>query len=231
LCNDLASLIWLGNLGTLEFHVWHSSARRISDELDEEVLADFDKPDYLAFDLDPFVYSGKEAPGEEPAYNARAFKLCVKVACWLKEVLDALQLKSFVKTTGKTGLHVFVPIKKTLGFEESRRVCEIIGRHVVAAHPDEVTMEWSIPRRTGKIFIDHNMNGRGRTLHAAYSPRAQPGATFSMPIAWEELANIDPATFRIATAAKTLERLADPWADFLRLEQSVERAVGKVDSG
>ncbi|MDB5771189.1 MAG: ligD, partial [Burkholderia sp.] len=228
LCNDLASLIWLGNLGTLEFHVWHSSAHRLKEEVDDEVLAEFDKPDYLAFDLDPFVYSGKEEPGDEPEYNARAFKLCVKVAYWLKEVLDALQLKSFVKTTGKTGLHVFVPIKKSLGFEESKRVCEIIGRHVVAAHPEEVTMEWSIPKRTGKIFIDHNMNGRGRTLHAAYSPRAQPGATFSVPVAWEDLGDIDPAAFRIASAAKTMGRFEDPWAEFLRLEQSVERAVGKA---
>jgi bifunctional non-homologous end joining protein LigD len=225
LCNDLASLIWLGNLGTLEFHVWHSSSRAISDQIDEAALAEFDKPDYLAFDLDPFVYSGKEAPGEEPAYNARAFNLCVKVAYWVKEVLDALGLRSFVKTTGKTGLHVYVPIRKTLGFDESKRVCEIIGRHVVAAHPDEVTMEWSIPKRTGKIFIDHNMNGRGRTLLAAYSPRAQPGATFSMPVAWEELKDIDPSAFRIA---KNREGLIDPWHGFLGLEQNIEQAVGSV---
>lgn len=231
LCNDLASLVWLGNLGTLEFHVWHSSARRLGDEVDEIALEEFDRPDYLAFDLDPFVYSGKEAPGEEPAYNARAFSLCVSTAYWLKAALDALGLKSFVKTTGKTGLHVFVPIKKTLGFEESRRVCEIIGRHVVAAHPNEVTMEWSIPKRTGKIFIDHNMNGRGRTLLAAYSPRAQPGATHSMPLSWDELGDIDPATFRIANVGKSLEGRGDAWRDFLGMEQSIERAVGKVGDG
>jgi bifunctional non-homologous end joining protein LigD len=226
LCNDLASLVWLGNLGTLEFHVWHSSVRRLGAEVDEAALQEFDRPDYLAFDLDPFVYSGKEAPGEEPAYNTKAFKLCVKTAYWLKEALDALGLRSFVKTTGKTGLHVFVPIKKTLGFEESRRVCEIIGRHVVAAHPDEVTMEWSIPKRTGKIFIDHNMNGRGRTLLAAYSPRAQRGATHSMPLSWDELGDIDPAGFRIAGLG--LEGRMDAWEGFLGMEQSVERAVGRV---
>jgi DNA primase len=79
-----------------------------------------------------------------------------------KTAVIALELKSFVKTTCKTGLHVCVLVKKTLGFEEAKSVCEIIGRHVVAAHPNEVTMEWSIPKRSGMTFIDHHMNGRGR---------------------------------------------------------------------
>ncbi|MFD2274133.1 hypothetical protein ACFS07_32500 [Undibacterium arcticum] len=92
--------------------------------------------------------------------------------------------------------------RKTISFEEAKRICELIGRHVVAAHPDEVTMEWSISKRTGKIFIDHNMNGQGRTLHAAYSPRAQPGGTFSMPIRWDELPTINPANFRITAIDK-----------------------------
>jgi bifunctional non-homologous end joining protein LigD len=218
LCNNLASLVWLGNLGTIEFHVWHSSFQHHTNELNH--------PDYLAFDLDPFVYSGKEEAGGEPEYNPRAFALCKKVAFRLKEVLDALGLNSFIKTTGKTGLHVYVPIEKTITFQESKRVCELVGRHVVSSHPDEATMEWSIPRRTGKIFIDHNMNGPGRTLLAAYSPRAQPGATFSMPLAWEELDALDPVKVRITDFDKFFTERADSWAGLLDFPQSIERVLG-----
>jgi bifunctional non-homologous end joining protein LigD len=218
LCNNLASLVWLGNLGTIEFHVWHSSFQNDIEELNH--------PDYLAFDLDPFVYSGKEQAGGEPEYNPRAFALCKKVAFALKGVLDALGLDSYVKTTGKTGLHVYVPIEKTITFEESKRVCELVGRHVVSGHPNEATMEWSIPKRTGKIFIDHNMNGRGRTLLAAYSPRAQPGATFSMPLAWEELHAADPQKARITDFNNLFAERADPWAGLFDLPQSIERVLG-----
>jgi bifunctional non-homologous end joining protein LigD len=218
LCNNLASLVWLGNLGAIEFHVWHSSFRSGLDDLNH--------PDYLAFDLDPFVYSGKEEAGGEPEYNPRAFALCKKVAFRLKEALDALGLNSYIKTTGKTGLHVYVPIEKTITFEESKRVCGLVGRHVVAGHPNEATMEWSIPKRTGKIFIDHNMNGYGRTLLAAYSPRAQPGATFSMPLAWEELDAIDPAKGRITDFNKLFAERTDPWSGLLDFPQSIERVLG-----
>ncbi|MFC6523187.1 hypothetical protein ACFQAT_28905 [Undibacterium arcticum] len=147
------------------------------------------------------------------------------MALWLKEVLDALDLRSFIKTTGKTGIHVFVPIEKTISFEEAKRICELIGRHVVAAHPDEVTMEWSISKRTGKIFIDHNMNGQGRTLHAAYSPRAQPGGTFSMPIRWDELPTINPANFRITAIDKIMRGKQDAWSTIFEFPQSIERAL------
>lgn len=218
LCNNLPSLLWLGNLGTIEFHVGHSSFQHDVKEL----LC----PDYLAFDLDPFVYSGKEKQGDEPEYNPRAFDLCRQVAFWLREVLDAIGLQSFVKTTGKTGLHVFVPVEKSISFEESKRVCELVGRHLLAAHPEAVTMEWSIPKRTGKIFIDHNMNGRGRTLHAAYSPRAQAAATFSMPVSWEELEKVDPQKGRIADFTQRMKGRADPWANMLVLAQNIAKILG-----
>ncbi len=92
-----------------------------------------------------------------------------------------------MKTSGKTGLHVFVPVKRTLDFDAARHVSELVGRHLVRLHPKDITVEWSVPKRTGKIFMDYNMNVRGKTLNVAYSPRGEPGAPVSMPLKWDEL--------------------------------------------
>src|SRR5437870_12421192 len=133
-CNSLPTLLWLAQSGTLEFHVWHSRARTGSDARSKSVdyAASLESlegsvlnhPDYVVFDIDPYIYSGKEAAGAEPEFNRRAFDAGKEVAFWLKEVLDALSLRSFVKTSGKTGLHIFVPIVRTLTFEQARSVCE-----------------------------------------------------------------------------------------------------------
>ena len=86
-------------------------------------------------------------------------------------------------------------------------------------------MEWSVPKRTGKIFMDHNMNVRGKTLNVAYSPRGEPGAPVSMPLSWEELAGAHPLDFRITNAAERLEAAGDRWRDALKLKQSLESAL------
>ena len=99
-----------------------------------------------------------------------------------------MSLEPIVKTSGKTGLHVFVPIKRTIDFDAARKVSELVGRHLMRRHPEDITMEWSVPKRTGKIFMDYNMNVRGKTLNVAYSPRGAPGAPVSMPLTWDELA-------------------------------------------
>ncbi|MGB5080516.1 MAG: DNA ligase D [Burkholderiales bacterium] len=234
LCNNLATLLWLAQLGTLEFHVWHSRARPGPDcatqgadfssslaALEASVL---NYPDYVVFDIDPYIYSGKEAPGEEPELNTVAFEKGKEVAFRLRELLRTMQLEAIVKTSGKTGLHVFVPIKRTLDFDAARHVSELVGRHLARKHPKEVTVEWSVPRRTGKIFMDYNMNVRGKTLNVAYSPRGAPGAPVSMPLSWEELEKAHPLDFRITNVA---ERLAtgDRWRDALERKQSLEGAL------
>ncbi len=86
-----------------------------------------------------------------------------------------MKLEPIVKTSGKTGLHVFVPIKRTIDFDAARHVSELVGRHLMRQHPKDITMEWSVPKRTGKIFMDYNMNVRGKTLNVAYSPRGVAG--------------------------------------------------------
>ena len=182
-------------------------------------------PDYVAFDIDPYIYSGKEAPGAEPELNTVAFEKGKEVAFRLRELLQSMSLESIVKTSGKTGLHVFVPIRRTLDFDAARHVSELVGRHLMRQHPKDITMEWSVPKRTGKIFMDYNMNVRGKTLNVAYSPRGEPGAPVSMPLTWEELAGAHPLDFRITNAPQRLAQTGDRWRDALTRKQSLEKAL------
>jgi len=238
LCNNLPTLLWLAQSGTLEFHVWHSRARLGADATSkstdyassEEALeaSVLNYPDYVVFDIDPYIYSGKEAKGAEPELNTAAFEKGKEVAFWLRELLQSMAMESIVKTSGKTGLHVFVPIRRTIDFDAAREVSEKVGRHLMRAHPKDVTLEWSVPKRTGKIFMDYNMNVRGKTLNVAYSPRGAPGAPVSMPLAWEELATAHPLDFRLTNAAERLARTGDRWRDALTRKQSLETALERA---
>ena len=238
LVNNLPTLLWLGQNGTLEFHVWHSRAAAGPDAPDGSPLGgDYSSslqalersalnyPDFLVFDIDPYIYSGKEAKGEEPELNERGFATGRKVAFWLRALLQEMGLRAIVKTSGKTGLHVFVPIERTVPFDTVRRLCEIVGTHVLKAHPKEVTLEWSVGRRTGKIFIDYNMNVRGKTLAAAYSPRGSPGAPISMPLAWDELERATPGEFTLGRVIARLEKAGDRWHDWASTRQNLARIL------
>jgi bifunctional non-homologous end joining protein LigD len=238
LCNDLPTLLWLAQSGTLEFHVWHSRAKLGADtpnkktdyasslkSLETSVL---NYPDYIVFDIDPYIYSGKEAKGAEPELNNVAFEKGKEVAFRLRELLNGMSLEPIVKTSGKTGLHVFAPIKRTIDFDEARRVSELVGRHLMRLYPKDITLEWSVPKRAGKIFMDYNMNVRGKTLNVAYSPRGAAGAPVSMPLTWDELAGAHPLDFRITNAAERLNQTGDRWRDALKEKQSIERALKRA---
>jgi bifunctional non-homologous end joining protein LigD len=236
LANNLPTLLWLGQSGTLEFHVWHSRASLLPEA--HEARTDYassaaalessilNYPDYLVFDIDPYIYSGKEAAGAEPELNRRGFATGKRVAFWLRALLQEMSLQAIVKTSGKTGLHVFVPIERTVTFDEARNLCETVGRHLMREHPKEITMEWAVKKRTGKIFIDYNMNVRGKTLNVAYSPRGVLGAPVSMPLSWEELEAAEPMDFTIKDVPSRLEKTGDRWHDVLELKQSLTQAFG-----
>jgi|HubBroStandDraft_1064217.scaffolds.fasta_scaffold00036_51 bifunctional non-homologous end joining protein LigD len=236
LANNLPTLLWLGQVGTLEFHVWHSRADVAPEAagastdyasslaaLESSIL---NYPDYLVFDIDPYIYSGKEAQGAEPQLNKKGFAVGKRVAFWIRALLKEMSLEAVVKTSGKTGLHVFVPIERTVTFDEARHICETVGRHVMRAHPKDITMEWAVEKRTGRIFIDYNMNVRGKTLNVAYSPRGVPGAPVSMPLTWEELEAAEPMDFCIGNVIPRLEKNGDRWHDVLELKQSLTQAFG-----
>jgi bifunctional non-homologous end joining protein LigD len=235
MANNLPTLLWLGQVGTLEFHVWHSrarlgaDARSTSDDYSSSLEAMessvLNYPDYLVFDIDPYIYSGKEPKGAEPELNKKGFAMGKRVAFWINDLLKEMSLTARVKTSGKTGLHVFVPIDRTVTFDEARHLCEMVGRHVMAEHPRDITMEWAVVKRTGKIFIDYNMNVRGKTLNVAYSPRGVPGAPVSMPLTWEELEAAEPPQFTMRNVPDRLEKAGDRWHDVLSIKQNLARVL------
>ena len=236
LANNLPTLLWLGQVGTLEFHIWHSRASlepeaagastEYASSLEALESSILNYPDYLVFDIDPYIYSGKEAKGEEPEFNKRGFAVGKRVAFWLRALLREMSLEAIVKTSGKTGLHVFVPIQRTVTFDEARHICETVGRHLMRAHPKDITMDWAVEKRTGKIFIDYNMNVRGKTLNVAYSPRGVPGAPVSMPLTWEELEAAEPPDFTIHNVPARVAKNGDRWHDVLEIKQSLTKAFG-----
>ena len=239
LCNNLPTLVWLGHMGTLEFHAWHSRVRADGDA--SAAMADarsslralqasiVEYPDYMLFDIDPFFYAGNESRPKDPAPTAGGFASARRVALRLKAVLDGMSLVSLVKTSGKTGLHVVVPIERTLRYDAVRAVAKGIAEHLARAHRDEITLDWSVDRRTGKVFIDYNMNVRGKSMTVPYSPRGLPGAPVSMPLTWRALQKLDPDEvpgFAIATAARSR---ANPWSDLAGSAQNLERRLSATE--
>ena len=224
-CNNVETLLWLAQISNIELHTWYSrtnpepDGRGLPTSFSESVEAlessVLNYPDFMVFDLDPYLYSGTERAGGEPALHPEGYARARQAARWLKEVLDELGLRSFVKTSGKTGLHLFVPILRQFNYDIVRKLSEQICRFVLRLHPDELTMEWSVERRRGKVFLDHNQNTRGKTLATVYSPRAVPGAPVSMPVCWSDLDRVYPTEFRMASVVGRLQRDGDLWRDIL----------------
>jgi bifunctional non-homologous end joining protein LigD len=235
LCNNAATLVWLAHVGSLEFHAWHSRTAAGHDAKDaqldcqssrralEQSVLNF--PDYIVCDLDPYIYSGEEPAGGQPSFNAGAFARCKDVAFSLKELLDSMHLQSFVKTSGKTGLHILVPIKRRVTYDAARALAHELGKHLVAKHPDLVTIDQQVSRRTGKIFFDYGMNARVKTLITPYSVRGVAGAPVAMPIEWKDLEQASPMNYTMGNVPQIIGRRGDIWADILRRKQDVRRIL------
>ncbi|MDZ4230286.1 MAG: DNA ligase D, partial [Dehalococcoidales bacterium] len=226
-CNNLASLLWLGQVANIEFHSWFS---RIAAGPDiEGQSADYllDYPDFIIFDLDPYIYSGQEPSGTEPELNRAGFSQTCEVALWLKETLNDLELEAFVKTSGKTGLHIYIPITRRFNYKTVRSASEIVGRFLVQRHPREITTEWAQEKRRGKVFVDYGQNVRGKTLASVYSPRPTPDATIATPLRWEELGKVlYPTDFTLMTLPGRLEETGDLWAGILSAKQDLNKLSG-----
>jgi bifunctional non-homologous end joining protein LigD len=224
-CNDAATLVWLAQLADLELHVTHTRtvntpdapglSTRFAGSLEFIENSVLNYPDFLVTDLDPYIYSGHEARGAEPELNAEGFARACEVAVWYREMLEGIGLHPFIKTTGKTGLHLYVPIARTLEYASVRAVAETLARRILAEHPREVTIEWATAARRGKVFLDFNMNRRSASLAAPYSPRAVAWAGISTPLRWEELEHVYPTQFTLANVPDRLAQLGDLWQDIL----------------
>jgi bifunctional non-homologous end joining protein LigD len=231
ICDNLPTLLWLGQMGGLELHPWFSRVDPAPDargrgrkfsgseaDLEKSVL---NYPDFIVFDLDPYQYSGREAKGAEPELHRRAFKRTRDLALRLRDLLGRLGLEIFVKTSGRTGLHLYLPIVRKFGYDAARSIAETIGRYALQQWPREVTLEWSVERRTGKIFFDYNQNTRGKSLASILCPRRHPLGTVSMPVGWDDLERIYPTDFTLRTVPGILEEQGDPWAEILSAKQDL----------
>jgi bifunctional non-homologous end joining protein LigD len=196
--SDAASLVWVANMACIEMHPWLSRAER------------HDLPDFAVFDLDP----QEGATWEQVTYTAGLVKV----------ILDKLGLDAYAKTSGSTGIHVYVPIEPHYSYARVRGFVESVGKLIAAADPEVVTMEWDIARRGRRVFIDHNQNVGGKTIAAVYSVRPRPGAPVSTPILWEELDSVQPDELTIATIWPRLRQYGDLFAPVLRGGQGLEKA-------
>jgi bifunctional non-homologous end joining protein LigD len=204
--NDRASLLFLTGLGCIDHNPWSSR------------LTDLDHPDYFFFDLDP-------SEGTE-------FSVAVTVAQALLEELKELRLTSFLKTSGATGIHIYIPVEPMYTYEQLRTFAEIVARTVTAKHANLVTNERSVAKRpAGRVLIDVHQNAHGRPLAAPYSVRAFPKAPVSTPILPRELrTSLKPEALNIKTVFARLREKGDLWADFWKKRQTLEEAIELLSS-
>ena len=186
---DAAGLLFMANLGCVEFHPLHSRCD------------DVEHPDYLFFDLDPF----------EPY----TYEDVLQVARHIKVLLDQLGLAAFPKTSGATGMQIYMPLERgSYSYEQARAFVGACGRLIRDADPDKVTMAWRVADRAGKVFIDHNMNRSGANIASAYSLRPEPRAPVSTPLTWDEVfeGGFEPQDFRIDNVWGRFARVGDLFA-------------------
>ena len=241
ICNNKETLLWLANLGCIEIHPWYSrvvdyeACLKDSTALDEENCG-LNHPDFIVFDLDPYIYSGLEtSASQEPEYNRKAFMKTVEVAQLLKsEIFDKLNIKSYIKTSGKTGIHIFVPVSADYNYDQAKKFAEIIGRTLVSEHSDKITMDWNTSKRRGKIFFDHNQNAKGKTLASVFSARPTERATISMPLKWDVLDQILPTDFTILNVPDKISEKRDirnslsSWSNILEGRQDLAKMLETI---
>jgi len=188
---DLASLLWVVNLGCIDLNPWYARCD------------DTDRPDYLHFDLDP-------VPGASFA------KVC-ETALLVREALESLDLPPFAKTTGSRGIHVYVPIVRGPAQKEVWSFAKSLARLLEAEHPKLVTAEYRIAKRPrGRVLVDYNQNAWGRTLASVYSVRPQPRAPVSVPVDWKEVERgVRIEDFRLDNVPERVRELGDLWAPLL----------------
>jgi bifunctional non-homologous end joining protein LigD len=201
---DEAGLLALVQLGVLEIHPWGSR------------VTDLEHPDLCTFDLDP-------GPGV-------AWTAVLRAARDLRDLLGALGLESFVKTTGGKGLHVVVPFRGVPGWPELKAFSKTIAEELARRSPDRYTAKLAKSSRGGRIFIDYLRNGRGATAVAAYSTRAKPNASVAVPLAWDELTpSLRPDQYTVKNLRRRLEKLTrDPWKRFADVKQTLPRGSSRT---
>jgi bifunctional non-homologous end joining protein LigD len=202
-CQDVETLVYLANLGTIPLHVWSSRIRTLQ------------HPDWCVLDLDP-----KDAP----------FAHVIRLARAIHALCRSIELPCFVKTSGSTGLHVLLPLGGQCTWEQSRQLGELLARVIVARHPDLATIARSVAAREGRVYLDFLQNGQGKLLVAPFSVRPLPGAPVSAPLAWAAVKpGLELGAFTIKTLPRLMARMRrDPWAGLLDLRPDLQAVLERL---
>jgi bifunctional non-homologous end joining protein LigD len=203
LCQDEATLVYMANLGCIEINPWHSRVPHL------------EAPDFMVLDIDPL-----DVP----------FVEVVRTAVETREVLRRAGVEGFCKTSGATGLHIYVPLGAQYSYEQSTQFAKLVNLLVHARLPDTTSMERNPGKRRGKVYLDYLQNSRGQTLAAPYSLRPRKGATVSTPLAWSEVdGSLDPSKFTINTIGDRLERVGDLWKGVLSPGIDMALCLGRLE--
>lgn len=203
ICNNEATLIYMANLGCIEINPWHSTYDKP------------DYPDYLIMDLDPGKISFQEV---------------VRTALKIREVCTEIGIETYCKTSGATGLHVYIPLKKRYTYDEIKLFGELLATAIQQQLPDTTSTERTVSKRADKIYIDFLQNRKGQTIAAAYSVRPKPGGTVSTPLEWEEVNDqLNPKDFTIYTIFDRLEEKGDLWKGILGKGANIGKALVKLE--
>jgi bifunctional non-homologous end joining protein LigD len=203
LVNEPAALVWMVQMNCIDMNAWYSRVDKP------------ERPDYVVFDLDP-------------PESRNGFAQAIVVAHLIREALEQLELRSYVKTSGADGIHVLVPISRRYTYPETYELAERVSRALEAENPGLVTTEWLKKKRSG-VLVDHRQNGHGKTIASAYSVRPKPGAPVSTPLRWEELGKkIRPRDFGRREALERVEKYGDLFEPVLRGGQALGPALREL---
>jgi len=199
-------VLYLANMGSIPLHIWASR------------VGSLELPDWCVIDLDP-----KEAP----------FSDVIRCAQVLHRLCETVRLPNYVKTTGKTGLHILLPLGRQCTYEQSRMLGELLARCVLRELNDIATITRHVTKRGDKVYLDYLQNRHGQTIVAPFSVRPLPGATVSMPLVWDEVNDsLDPKAFTIRTALERIERLgSDPVLPVLEEKPDLGEVLERLPGG
>ena len=199
-CNNKATLFYLNNLGCIEINPWNSRLNHL------------DHPDYLVMDIDPS--------------DNNTFEDVIETARVVKGVLDKAQAVCYCKTSGATGLHVYVPLHAAYHYDQVRSFAEIIATLTQEQLPQSTTLERALSKRNGRIYVDYLQNSRGQTLASVYSLRPVPQASVSTPLDWKEVKpGLHPSQFNILTVTKRVNKTGDLFNGVLKEKLNLRRAL------
>jgi len=202
LVNDALALLWMVNMGCIDLNTWYSRVDKP------------ERPDFVLFDLDPTP----EVPWSQT----------IQVALILKDLLDALGLASFPKTSGGKGFHVLVPTDRRSTYDDTRHFAELVAGAIVRAHPKLATTQWQKSLRRG-VLIDANQNGEGKTIASVYSVRPRPNAPVSTPLHWGEVdESVNPSSYTMRAVVERVEQHGDVYAGVLTTRQSLSKALSML---